>query len=104
MYFFFAALDCICDSQIFTRMVLQFYICIYLHYNFVAQTWHNDTNNRVSSKNNKLIMWIEKLVENRINEEKKIFFMFMLEIFSKIKYKNRENLEKNRKINNGEKK
>lgn len=28
----------------------------------------------------------------------------MLEIFSKIKYKNRENLEKNRKINNGEKK
>jgi len=47
---------------------------------------------------------IEKLVENRINEEKKIFFMFMLEIFSKIKYKNRENLEKNRKINNGEKK
>lgn len=27
----------------------------------------------------------------------------MLEIFSKIKYKNRENLEKNRKINNGEK-
>ena len=61
MFFFFAAIDCICDSQIFTRMVLQFYICINLHYNFVTQTWHNDIDNRVSSKINKLIMWIEKV-------------------------------------------